>query len=104
MPDVRFRFYEELNDLLPPERRKRDFGVRCAVGATVGHAIVLLLLLIAAAVYPVLKWLNPHRALRGYLMKAIVALVGWIASNTHLRLFDPLYLARGRLRRLLRLQ
>jgi hypothetical protein len=39
MPDVRFRFYEELNDLLPPERRKRDFGVRCAVGATVGHAI-----------------------------------------------------------------
>src|SRR5262245_24862465 len=71
---------------------------------TVGQAIVILLLLIAAAVYPVLQWLNPHRALRGYLTKAIVALVGWIASNTHLRLFDPLYLARGRLRRLLRLQ
>src|SRR5262249_60523908 len=62
---------------------------------TVGQAIVILLLLIAAAVYPVLKWLNPHRALRGYLTKAIVALVGWSASNTHMRLFDPLYLALG---------
>jgi predicted acylesterase/phospholipase RssA len=71
---------------------------------TVGHAVLTLLLLVAAAVVPVLKWLNPNRALRGYLTKAVVALVGWIASNTHLRLFDPLYLARGRLRRLLRLQ
>jgi len=73
-------------------------------GMTVGHAIVILLLLIAATIVPVLKWLNPNRALRGYLTKAVVAVVGWIASNTHLRLFDPLYLARGRLRRLLRLQ
>jgi hypothetical protein len=71
---------------------------------TVGHAVLTLLVLAAAAVIPVLKWLNPNRALRGYLTKAVVALVGWIASNTHLRLFDPLYLARGRLRRLLRLQ
>ena len=71
---------------------------------TVGHAVLFLLLLIAATVYPVLKWLNPNRALRGYLTKALVAVVGWIASNTHLRLFDPLYLGRGRLRRLLRLQ
>src|SRR5262249_49661603 len=62
---------------------------------TVGHAIVFLLLLIAAAVYPVLKSLNPHRALSGYLTKTIVALLGWSASNTHMRLFDPLYLALG---------
>lgn len=27
MPDITFRFYEELNDFLPPERRKRDFTV-----------------------------------------------------------------------------
>jgi hypothetical protein len=71
---------------------------------TVGHAVLALLFLVAATVYPLLKWLNPNRALRGYLAKAIVALVGWVASNTHLRLFDPLYLARGRLRRLLRLR
>ena len=25
MPEVTFRFYEELNDFLPPEKRKRDF-------------------------------------------------------------------------------
>jgi predicted acylesterase/phospholipase RssA len=71
---------------------------------TVGHAILVVLVVVAAAVHPVLKWMNPHRALRGYLAKAVVALVGWLASNIHLRLFDPLYLARGRLRRLLRLR
>ncbi len=27
MTDVHFRFYEELNDFLPPERRKQDFSV-----------------------------------------------------------------------------
>jgi hypothetical protein len=34
-----FRFYEELNDFLPPRRRKRDFEVQCASGETVGRAI-----------------------------------------------------------------
>jgi hypothetical protein len=27
MPKATFRFYEELNDFLPPEKRKRDFSV-----------------------------------------------------------------------------
>ena len=71
---------------------------------TVGHAVVALLLLVAATMYPVLKWLSPHSAVRGYLGKAAVALAGWAASNIHLRIFDRMYLARGGLRRLLRLQ
>ncbi|HVO23531.1 MAG TPA: patatin-like phospholipase family protein [Candidatus Margulisiibacteriota bacterium] len=71
---------------------------------TVGHAVVALLLLVVATVYPVLKWLSPQSAVRGYLGKAAVALAGWVASNVHLLIFDRLYLARGRLRRLLRLQ
>ncbi|HEX6708473.1 MAG TPA: Mut7-C RNAse domain-containing protein [Albitalea sp.] len=33
------RFYEELNDFLPPERRKREFALRCAESATVKNAI-----------------------------------------------------------------
>ena len=32
---VTFRFYEELNDFLPPGRRKREFDVACPGGATV---------------------------------------------------------------------
>ena len=37
-----FRFYEELNDFLPPERRKRTFEYRCAHAATVKNAIEAL--------------------------------------------------------------
>jgi uncharacterized protein with PIN domain len=37
-----FRFYEELNDFLAPERRKREFVCRCAEAATVKHMIEAL--------------------------------------------------------------
>lgn len=39
MITVTFRFYEELNDHLPADRRKRDFDCPCPGGATVKHAI-----------------------------------------------------------------
>jgi len=37
-----FRFYEELNDFLPLQRRKRDLAFACSPGATVKHAIEAL--------------------------------------------------------------
>jgi uncharacterized protein with PIN domain len=37
-----FRFYEELNDFLTPERRRREFTVPCARAATTKHMIEAL--------------------------------------------------------------
>ena len=37
-----FRFYQELNDFLPPGRRQRDFAVACAREATTKHMIEAL--------------------------------------------------------------
>jgi uncharacterized protein len=37
-----FRFYEELNDFLPPERRKQEFTSTCARAATTKHMIEAL--------------------------------------------------------------
>src|SRR5438105_6397408 len=37
-----FRFYEELNDFLAPERRGREFSVPCARAATAKHMIEAL--------------------------------------------------------------
>jgi uncharacterized protein len=37
-----FRFYEELNDFLPAERRRREFSVPCARDATSKHMIEAL--------------------------------------------------------------
>ncbi len=42
MVTARFRFYEELNDFLAPERRKREFDYVCARAATVKNAIEAL--------------------------------------------------------------
>ncbi|MCI0401084.1 MAG: Mut7-C ubiquitin/RNAse domain-containing protein [Gammaproteobacteria bacterium] len=42
MPNAEFRFYEELNDFLPPERRKCRLLYRAADRASVKHAIEAL--------------------------------------------------------------
>jgi uncharacterized protein with PIN domain len=42
MVTATFRFYEELNDFLAPERRKREFVAPCARAATAKHMIEAL--------------------------------------------------------------
>ena len=42
MVTATFRFYEELNDFLAPERRRREFTVPCARAATTKHMIEAL--------------------------------------------------------------
>ena len=42
MVTATFRFYEELNDFLPPARRRRDFDAPCARAATAKHMIEAL--------------------------------------------------------------
>ncbi|MBW8328628.1 MAG: Mut7-C ubiquitin/RNAse domain-containing protein [Thiobacillus sp.] len=42
MVSATFRFYEELNDFLAPARRKQEFSVPCAQGATTKHMIEAL--------------------------------------------------------------
>jgi len=70
---------------------------------TVGRALVILLFTAATTVVPLLKWMNPQSAVRGYGMKVVIALAGFVASNVHLLIFNRLYLKRGRVDRLLRL-
>src|SRR5207253_2100052 len=42
MTRATFRFYEELNDFLPAERRRQSFTCECARGATAKHMIEAL--------------------------------------------------------------
>lgn len=42
MVTAAFRFYAELNDFLPSERRQREFSATCAQAASVKHAIEAL--------------------------------------------------------------
>lgn len=55
---------------------------------------------LAASYLPAIKWLNPTGETRNILIKIGIALVGYVLSVVHLRVIDPLLLARGRLDRL----
>ncbi len=71
---------------------------------TVGGLAAILGLVAAGVIVPVVKWVNPQKALRGYLNKGFLALTGYLISNLHLKIFDPWFQNRGKLDRLLKLR
>ena len=71
------------------------------VSFTVGGVILIGLIAGAAMLVPVMRWLDPNRAAREYLFKAVLAVVGYLVASIHLGIFDRRFKARGRLRRLL---
>lgn len=71
---------------------------------SVGQLVLALAAFAAALWLPVMRWLNPARAMRGVLVQLGLALAGWVTSNIHLAVFDRRFLRLGRVRRLLRLR
>lgn len=65
---------------------------------------LLVALTIGGSVFPILQWIQPTTAMRGYFRKALVAVVGCVACNVHLWTFDRLFLKRGTVKRLLELE
>jgi len=71
---------------------------------TVGEVSVFFFVLVLGIMIPMVKWLNPNKAFRDYLQKAVVAIVGFVLTNLHIALIEPCFLKRGRLKRLLDLR
>ncbi len=71
---------------------------------SIGQLSLLVVLTLAGFLFPLLKWLNPQKAAQEYVSKTLIALFGFIASRIHLHIFDPLFLKRGKLSRLLNLK
>jgi predicted acylesterase/phospholipase RssA len=78
-------------------------SVTATFDSSVGTIVLTIGLMAAALVFPVLKMLQPMEALRGYVSKAALAFLGWIAANVHLAVFDRMFKRRGRMERLLKL-
>ena len=74
------------------------------MSASVGAIVWWTLLFTVAVLVPALKWLRPLEAMRSGIWKGVMALAGSLAANLHLWIFDPLYLRRGRLKRLMELK
>ena len=68
---------------------------------TVGAFIMMILALLAAMLVPALKWLNPTEEASSFAIKLAIAFTGYLLAKVHLHLVDPLFLARGKLNRLL---
>ena len=70
---------------------------------SLGAVVVALALFIAGLVFPLLKLLDPRKAMRSWLLQVALGILGWGAANIQVWLFDPIFLKRGKLERLLRL-
>lgn len=68
---------------------------------SVGGLVLALLGLLAALLFPAMKWLNPKEEARSIVIKVAIALGGYCLAKLHLSVFDRLFLQRGRLARLL---
>ncbi len=71
---------------------------------SVGGLTIFIVLLVAGIVFPLINWLNPQKAARGYLRKALIAVAGFVLTNIHLSVFDRMFIRRGKLERLLKLK
>lgn len=71
---------------------------------TVGELSIFVFLILGGLLFPLLKWINPQKAIQEYGSKSLIALFGFVASRIHLHIFDPWFLKRGKLSRLLNLK
>ena len=74
------------------------------IRVTVGGVVVALVALVAGTVFPVITWLHPQDQMQSLAKKAVVAVVGYVVANIHLKFFDPWFLRLGKLDRLLKLE
>ena len=70
---------------------------------SVGAVTLVVLFTIGGLVFPAIKWLKPQKAAQGYVKNSAIALLGFLFMNLHLIVFDPMFIKRGKLKRLLNL-
>jgi|APLak6261663543_1056040.scaffolds.fasta_scaffold00666_4 predicted acylesterase/phospholipase RssA len=70
---------------------------------SVGGLTLALFGILTALFMPAMRWLNPKKEVDSIMIKTAIALTGYCMAKLHLNIFDPLFLARGKLERLLNL-
>lgn len=75
-----------------------------AVSLTWGAIAIVLLGLAIGVFAPAFRWLFPKDQARSFFIKFAIAILGYVAAKIHLGTVDRLFLARGKLDRLLNLK
>ena len=70
---------------------------------TVGMVAIAIGTLALVTAHPLLKWLEPKRAMHGIAHKLVLALLGYVVMNVQVLIIDKMFLRRGKLARLLKL-
>lgn len=71
--------------------------------APLWQVALALVLLAGGLALPLLRWLQPVRAMRGVAAKLVFALAGWVVGHVQLAVFDRWFLRIGRVARVMRL-
>ncbi|MBI5665787.1 MAG: patatin-like phospholipase family protein [Nitrospirae bacterium] len=75
-----------------------------AGGFTPGEIIIKIGLPLAITIVPALAWLFPMRTVKNFIFNLGLICIGSLLTGIHLFFFDKLFLRRGSLRRLMRLE
>jgi hypothetical protein len=81
----------------------QNWGEEIAARATVGGLLLTVLIAGGGLLWRGIRIANPEAVMRSWILKAALAVGGWVVTNLHLWLIDPRFLRRGRLARLMRL-
>lgn len=83
---------------------KRHWGDSWSFELGVAQVVMALVGVAALITMPMLKYLRFRKAASSVMIKALLATLGAAASHLHLLVFDPMFLRRGKLERLLSLK
>ncbi len=70
---------------------------------SVREAVIGLAIVAAGLVAPLARFIRPVETIRNWLFMVVLATVGFVFTHLHLWLFDPLFIRRGSLERLMKL-
>jgi len=70
---------------------------------SVGGLAVSFVIFVIVLFFPAFKWLFPQEEGRNLVIQIAISLLGYILSKAHLLIIDRLFLARGKLERMLKL-
>jgi hypothetical protein len=73
------------------------------LSGTFGGVLLTLLIAVGGLLWRGIRVANPQAVMRSWLLKSALAFGGWVMTNFHLGLVDPVFIKRGKLERLMRL-
>jgi len=71
-------------------------------GTSIGKLVLAVLVMAAGIIWPLVRLANPESVMRSWTLRLGIAVFGWVSTNFHLLLIDPIFIKRGSLKQLMK--